>query len=255
MQRINEITSRIQAIQARVEQPGPPGGFGSVLNAAMSRRHGNASAPRDGQSPGDDHPSGIPGAALDVSSLGTRNGITLGTMLGGPTPLAAIGTGPMTAMFPRHHVPDGVVATSAELADYMATNQIEARNGRLANHELAGISGSWHGTGRLLPPAAEAWELMRAAAGKDGIDLRAIDTYRTWESQERAHHKHLSGEKTANVLPPGRSRHGAGLAIDVTNGNIIGRHDPEWQWLATNARSFGWHPISNESWHWEFRGV
>ena len=25
--------------------------------------------------------------------------------------------------------------------------------------------------------------------------------------------------------------------------------------LVDNARRFGWYPISNETWHWEFRGT
>ena len=105
-------------------------------------------------------------------------------------------------------------------------------HGSLAeSHELVAVTGSWYDNGKLLAPAAEAWELMRVAAAEDGIDLKAIDTYRTWESQNRAHQKFLSGEKKANVLPPGTSRHGAGLAVDITNGAIIGRDDAEWHWL------------------------
>jgi hypothetical protein len=144
---------------------------------------------------------------------------------------------------------------SPELEAYLQANRIRERNGRLEGTGLlVEVSGAWHGTGRLLAPAAKAWEAMRAAAAADGIDLRAIDTYRSYESQASAYQKFLAGEKKANVLPPGRSEHGNGLAVDVTNGSLVGPGDPEWHWLQQNAHRFGWDPISNESWHWEYRG-
>ena len=117
------------------------------------------------------------------------------------------------------------------------------------------VSGAWNGTGYLLPPAAAAWEEMRAAAAADGVELRAIDTYRSYDVQEGAYQAHLRGEKTANVLPPGESEHGNGLAVDITNGHLVGVGDREYTWLRTNAAQYGWFPISNESWHWEFRGT
>jgi len=151
--------------------------------------------------------------------------------------------------------PRGVV-TASELSSYLDAGGIRERNGRLGGEGLlVEVSGGWSGRPLLLPPAAEAWEQMREAAAADGIDLRVIDAYRSWESQDRAYQAFLAGNKSANVLPPGKSRHGLGLAVDVTNGRIVGRSDPEWQWLQDNAWRFGWYPISNETWHWEFRGL
>ena len=83
----------------------------------------------------------------------------------------------------------------------------------------------------------------------------AIDSYRSWEVQQGAHQAHLRGEKKANVLPPGQSEHGNGLAVDITNGHLVGVGDREYTWLRTHAAQYGWYPISNESWHWEFRGT
>ncbi len=254
MQGIANIQARIQSIQARIGEPRDSGQFGSVLKAKMSGSDDHAAHGHDHDHlHGDEAALALNSAALDARALNARAGITLGTMISGTGPISGV-TGPATP--PRiHHVPDGTIATRAELAEYMEANRIEARNGRLESHELVEVTGSWYNNGKLLAPAAEAWELMRAAAAEDGIDLKAIDTYRSWESQNRAYQKFLSGEKKANVLPPGTSRHGAGLAIDITNGSIIGRDDAEWHWLQANAKSFGWHPISNETWHWEFRGV
>ncbi len=150
----------------------------------------------------------------------------------------------------------GGIASVWELESYVGRHSVEERNGRLADHEMQRVEGGWGGRDlALLPPAAESWTAMRAAAAADGVKLFAVDAYRDWDAQARAHREFLAGNKPANVLPPGRSQHGNGLAVDVTNGSVIDRNDPEWRWLQDNAQRFGWYPISNESWHWEFRGV
>ena len=149
----------------------------------------------------------------------------------------------------------GTVATTTELGRYMEVHSVEVRNGHLDHWDLVPVDGGWDAQARLLPPAAEAWTAMRHAAATDGIDLRVIDSYRSWDVQAHAHNEHLAGRKEANVLPPGESEHGHGLAVDITNGSIIDTSDAEWQWLNANAERFGWYPISNETWHWEFRGV
>jgi D-alanyl-D-alanine carboxypeptidase len=142
------------------------------------------------------------------------------------------------------------------MSGYLQVHGIESRNGRLADADLVPVGGGWNGrAARLLPPAASAWEAMRGAAAAQGVELYAIDTYRSWDVQHRAHQAYLRGDKAANVLPPGHSQHGYGLAVDLTNGSLIGPGDVEWQWMQEYGRSFGWHPISNESWHWEFRGL
>jgi D-alanyl-D-alanine carboxypeptidase len=262
MQRINEVISRIQTIQARVERPPVAGAFQSLLNARLDEAPSQDTTDEASDAPADKGQVAMDSVAVPLYSLTRHGGVTMGTMLGRPAGLAGIGgvggvsgVGGVGIYPPSHRVPAGSVMTSSQLNDYLRANQIEQRNGRLEPQELTPVSGSWHGNGSLLPPAAQSWELMRSAAAADGINLQAIDTYRTWGSQERAYQAHLRGEKTANVLPPGKSRHGAGLAVDITTGTIVDRNDREWQWLESNARSFGWHPISNETWHWEFRGV
>ncbi len=168
--------------------------------------------------------------------------ITLGVMLG-------MASGPTTA--PR----SSTVLSAAGLQEYLTANDIEPRNGRLSNLKLASVSGTWNGTGYLLPPAAAGWEEMRQAAAAEGIDLQAIDTYRSWETQNGAYQAHLRGDKAANVLPPGESEHGKGLAVDLTNGRLLGAGDTEYNWMQNNGRRFGWYLIANKSWHWEFRGI
>jgi len=96
---------------------------------------------------------------------------------------------------------------------------------------------------------------MREEAGNDSIDLRFVDSYRSWDAQHRAHQRFLRGEKLEHVLAAGTSERGVGLAVDVTNGSIIREFSDEWDWLSANGSAFGWWPISNESRHWEFRGT
>jgi hypothetical protein len=238
MSAISEIQSRIESIQARVSNPPASGRFGTIFEsqlAAESARTAatDAAAPTEGYSV----------KPLSLESTAASYGgetVSLGVMLGLTGPPA--------------HV-SGNVATRAGLAGYLDSFGIFDRNGHLDTSELTSVSGAWNGTGYLLPPAASAWEEMRSAAAADGIDLQAVDLYRSWDVQNTAYQAYMNGIKPDNVLAPGTSQHGLGLAVDVTNGDVIGVGDPEHAWLRDNAARFGWYPISNESWHWEFRGV
>lgn len=242
MSGINEIQSRIQTIQNRVAAPPVPGQFNAVFAQQMAAANA-ASAPLGDPQDGAVLVTPQAQTATNAPQVGWGStAVTLGVMLG----LSAT---------PTFAARSGTVTRSDELTDFLSINDVEARNGRLAKSELTPVSGGWNGSAYLLPPAAAAWEEMRAAAAASGVDLRAIDTYRSYEVQNGAYQAHLRGEKAANVLPPGESEHGNGLAVDVTNGHLVGVGDREYTWLRTNAAQYGWFPISNESWHWEFRGV
>jgi hypothetical protein len=242
MSGINEIQSRIQAIQTRVANPPIAGRFSAVFEAQLAAANAQAATEAAANTEAADAFSVAPLGSPSTAQAFGAQAMTLGMMLG-------VTTGPTTVS------PSGSVMTRAELAEYLLIHNIEERNGRLDTSELTPVSGAWHGTGYLLPPAAAAWEEMRAAAAADGIDLKAIDLYRSWETQSRAYEAHLRGDKKEHVLPPGTSEHGNGLAVDITNGHIIGTQDPEHEWMRSNAARYGWHPISNETWHWEFRGT
>ena len=244
MSGINEIQSRIQSIQTRVTSPPAVGQFNAIFAAQMAAANASTETqPTNTITPqAEQFLVQAAGTNPTDQATFTAEPVTLGVMLGL--------TGRVTPM-----TPSGTVATAGELNRYLEIHDILDRNGRLDRTELTAVSGSWSGEGYLLPPAASAWEEMRTAAAANGIDLQAIDLYRTWESQDRAYQAHLNGTKTANVLPPGTSEHGVGLAVDITNGNIVGVGDAEHAWLRDNAARYGWYPISNESWHWEFRGV
>lgn len=239
---ISEIQSRVQSIQARLSSPPIKGQFNAMFEAQLAAANARAQATTPSATVEAPEEGFVVGPQASPNSVRGSQAVTLGAMLG-------ITSGPTRI------VPSGHVYTAAELQQYMDSNNIQARNGRLSLSELQPVSGAWYGTGHLLPPAASSWEQMRAAAAEDGIELQAIDLYRSWETQDRAYQAHLRGEKKAHVLPPGRSEHGNGLAVDITNGHIIGHGDQEHTWMVNHGRQFGWYPISNETWHWEFRGI
>lgn len=215
MENISRVMARIDSIRAQVGMPVSTGGFAAVLDTQMT--------------------------------IGSTDMVAQGSV----RPIASIPAGPATFLPP----PNGVI-TAAELDAYVSSHALEDRNGRLDTSELTPISGGWGDRNyALIPPAATAYEQMRTAAAADGIDLQVIDAYRSWEVQAGAYEDYLAGRKKEHVLPPGTSEHGKGMAVDFTDGAIIGDDDPAWHWLQQNAHRYGWYPISNETWHWEFRGL
>lgn len=134
------------------------------------------------------------------------------------------------------------------------------RNGYVPRERLEGISGANPGGGQgyLLDVAAGAWEAMRRQAASDGVALHYSSTYRSYGTQKASYDDYKAGNRGPGVVvaPPGRSQHGWGLAVDVSDGKgIVGKGTAQWKWLARNAARFGWYGINSESWHWEFRGT
>jgi len=124
----------------------------------------------------------------------------------------------------------------------------------------------------LIPPAADAWRAMRAAARAGGIDLRIVSAYRDLERQARIVRKKLARGQTPEEIfrasaPPGYSEHHTGCAVDVrTEGSQPLEEEFErtdaYRWLEARAAGFSFalsYPRGNsagfmfEPWHWCFR--
>lgn len=109
---------------------------------------------------------------------------------------------------------------------------------------------------KLEKQAAAGWNAMLKAATADGISLNVNGALRSWDTQQRAYESflrdgtNLSGTKVDNILPPSRSLHVLGLAVDI---NGASKGSAIHNWLVQNAAQFGFFPISNEAWHWEYR--
>lgn len=168
-------------------------------------------------------------------------------------------------------------ATDLELDGYI--------NGKMDKDRLMTFRGC-----TLERDAAYMYALMWSAADSDGVTLRTIDCYRTYNKQDAAYNRRcpytsvakydidpVTGEKwktgTRSVRicsgPPtaraGESNHGWGRAIDFGNrrGSTLDCRSEEFRWLQANSKRFGWvHPRwawcdrdSLEPWHFEYAGV
>lgn len=113
---------------------------------------------------------------------------------------------------------------------------------------------------------------MLADAAKDGIDLRVLSGYRSFDYQMtlKSQYKVIYGAGTANqfAAEQGYSEHQLGTAVDFTtsvlkSAEIAFDLTPAYVWLVKNAHEYGFvlsYPKGNtyyqyEPWHWRFVGV
>ena len=127
---------------------------------------------------------------------------------------------------------------------------------------------------RLVPAAAAAWNRLREAARRDGVELHIASAFRSVERQaEIVREKLQSGLSIAAVLsvcaPPGFSEHHSGRAVDVDTPDCppldgAFAQTEAFRWLSLHAREFGFtlsypqgnpHGYEYEPWHWCFREV
>ena len=197
--------------------------------------------------------------------------------------LVIIATG-LGATAPPEHVPAGAEYAPAGEEAYSLDLELDGYvNGRMDPDRLMTVQ--WC---TLERDAAYTFSLLMEAAEKEGVELRPIDCYRSYEQQDRAYNRRCPitttpviaptvsgpvqvGEKEARVCSgprlarAGHSNHGWGRAVDfgVRRGRALTCWDDEFLWLRHNAHRFGWvHPPwagcgeeLEEAWHWEFAGV
>ncbi|MEF3355078.1 M15 family metallopeptidase [Paenibacillus sp. GYB006] len=106
-----------------------------------------------------------------------------------------------------------------------------------------------HEKRHLRKEAAAALEELFAAAEEDGIELRAVSGYRSYERQVSVYNSSVerNGEEYAARVSakPGYSEHQTGLAIDVSSpsvGNVIEEvfgDSEEGKWLEEHAPEYG----------------
>lgn len=123
----------------------------------------------------------------------------------------------------------------------------------------------------LVPAAAHAWRVLKAAAVAENIQLFIVSAFRSIERQaELVRRKLAAGRSIDEILsvcaPPGFSEHHTGRAVDLSTPGVSVL-EPEFDqtaafaWLRQHARNFGFHlsfPAGNsqrylyEPWHWCF---
>lgn len=126
---------------------------------------------------------------------------------------------------------------------------------------------------RLTPAAARAWTRMREAAARDGVELRAVSSFRSIEVQSAIVRSKLARGQTIDAVlrvnaAPGYSEHHSGRAIDIATPGYAPveeefERSPAFAWLAAHARSYDFslsyprdnpHGLAYEPWHWCWQG-
>ena len=98
--------------------------------------------------------------------------------------------------------------------------------------------------------AAAAWVAADAAAAAQGVSMCLADGKRSRTQQQETYDDYVTqyGQAMADqyVLPPEKSAHVKGLAVDV-------QPYAAYTWLEGTAGSLGWCRIyDNEAWHFEY---
>lgn len=120
-------------------------------------------------------------------------------------------------------------------------------NGRAKQITVAPV-----GNGKYLrTDAAAAYNRMKAAAKRAGVDLTIVSGFRTNAQQKSLYAAYKAGRGNL-AAPPGYSNHQGGLSADISVGT---RASKAYKWLAQNARAYGFvNDVRSEPWHWTYRG-
>jgi D-alanyl-D-alanine carboxypeptidase len=124
---------------------------------------------------------------------------------------------------------------------------------------------------RLERRAAEHWQAMVAAAGRDRVELVAVSAFRSFDYQRKIIERKLAAglaiEQILRVSAlPGFSEHHTGRAIDIGTPGCPPvteefERTPAFDWLNRRGAEFGFrmsYPRNNERgviyepWHWTF---
>jgi D-alanyl-D-alanine carboxypeptidase len=127
-------------------------------------------------------------------------------------------------------------------------------------------------------------EAMFADAKADGVDLKLVDAYRSYETQNEQYHKKVDSyiakgysredaeTKAATITArPNTSEHQTGLALDIVTPSYTKRDKgfaktDAFKWLNVNAQDYGftmrykadkqeYTKVIYEPWHWRFVGT
>ncbi len=146
-----------------------------------------------------------------------------------------------------------LLVTSLLMLAALPAAAFAAPNGRLPAGQLAGV---WHpdrNDHSLAQEPAAAWNTLRLCADADGLALYGVDkpgsAYRDLARQRRLFELFREGRGN-HAATPGRSNHGAGVAIDLDTRRMRA-------WLDDHGRRLGWakawSDAPGEWWHIRYR--
>lgn len=126
------------------------------------------------------------------------------------------------------------------------------KNGNLPNTVLAEAPGAIGKNNRLHIDCIASWNLMRAAAKKEGINLIPYSCYRNYNTQLKLWNGR--GSSKGRVAPPGKSNHGLGRAMDVGAGGSSEDIIRQRKWITNNGHKWGWFwgDAPSENWHFVY---
>lgn len=206
--------------------------------APPSRSHRPTKPPSDDRPhrPRRAHARGIRAAAAVVL------GVTGGLLAGCAADVAPDALGPSPAARPVHASGSAKAPATTPKSPPASSTKTHAKA-----HDASRTKG-------LDPELRRRFDVARAAAAKHGLDLTITSGRRTVAQQEAlikdavAEHGSVA-EAHKYVLPPERSAHVAGTAIDVGGQKAA-------KWLADHETTFGLcRTYANEWWHFELVGA
>ncbi len=97
--------------------------------------------------------------------------------------------------------------------------------------------------GGIVPTVMEAWNAMVEAAKEEGISLRIISGYRSYQTQQKLYNNYVnrSGKEEADTYSarPGHSEHQTGLAFDINEISYAFGESKAGKWVAEHGPSYG----------------
>ena len=147
-------------------------------------------------------------------------------------------------------------------------NGITYVNGILIANKTYSLPSSY-APGKILPEAQSAFDAMAADALKQGISLKIVSGYRSYDYQNTLYNNYVArdGKAAADTYSAraGHSEHQTGLAMDINNASSGFNNTKEAKWLAENCVKYGFiirYPKGKEnitgyqyeSWHVRYLG-
>ena len=129
---------------------------------------------------------------------------------------------------------------------------------------------STYNPGGLTSDFNNAFSKLKSAASKDGVNLRIISGYRSYNTQVNTYNGWVSkyGKSEADKISarPGHSEHQSGLAADINSLDQSWGNTKEGKWLTNNCAKYGFiirYPKGKESqtgysyepWHIRYVGT
>ena len=202
-------------------------------------------------------PALLIGGVLGLSAIA----LLLGLLLSRPKPQQTVASSPKpTEPSPNASNPDNLLGHLAYIEAPASELQPITPDGQI----------------KLRTAAAQKFQAMSAAAGKEGVILVPISGFRSIADQQhlffdvKAERGQVTTTRAEVSAPPGYSEHHTGYAVDIGDANTPATNlSPDFEntaafkWLEKNAPYYSFEisfpknnpqGVSYEPWHWRFVG-